>query len=153
MKASIAEHRIASAAILAVSYWVAYVSYTGEPTGAFLFPKIIATVMFALAVWNFFRAMTGISKVGEGVSLNLAKTILPGILVVIAYIFFLAKFLGFYTSSFFVFIAIFSIYDPAPHTKIQSWLKRVVVAFLFMVVIYGLFNILLKVQTPRGIFF
>jgi hypothetical protein len=153
MKASIAEHRLASAAILIVASWVTYISFTGQPVEAFLFPRIIAVVMFALAAWNFFRAVTGVSKVGEGVSWNLAKTILPGIIIVIAYIFFLAKFLGFYVSSFAAFVAIYAVYDPAPHTNIISWIKRSVTALLFVAIMYGLFNLLLKVQTPRGILF
>ena len=153
MKASIAEHRIASGAILFVATWVAYISFTGEPSEAFLFPRIIASVMLGLAVWNFFRAVTGVSKVGDGVSAALAKTIAPGILIVVVYIFFLAKFLGFYVSSMIAFMAIYAVYDPSPHTEIKSWVKRTVIAFAFMVIMYGLFSILLKVQTPRGMFF
>lgn len=153
MKASIAEHRIASAFILILSVWVTYVSFTQEPSGAFLFPRIISVVMFGLATWNFLRAVTGVSKVGEGVSLQLAKTIAPGIAIMLVFVFFLAKFLGFYTSSLLTFIAVYAVYDPASHLKIQSWIKRIVIAVIFMAVIYGLFNIVLKVQTPRGIFF
>lgn len=153
MKASIAEHRIASGVILAVAAWVATVSFTGEPVEAFLFPRIIAVVMLALAAWNFFRAMTGVSKVGEGVSLDLAKTLAPGAAILLVYIFVLAKFLGFYTASFVTFVAIYAIYDPAPHTQIMSWIKRIAVALCFMAVMYGLFSLLLQVQTPRGIFF
>jgi len=153
MKASIAEHRIASAGILAVAAWVVYVSFTGEPVDAFLFPRIIATVMLALAAWNFFRAVTGVSKVGEGVSWVLARTIAPGIAVILIYILFASKFLGFYVASFVAFVSIFAIYDPAPHSSLGAWFKRIVTAFLFMAIIYGLFNLLLQVQTPRGAFF
>ena len=153
MKASIAEHRIASGGILIAALWITYVSFTGEPVDAFLFPRIIASVMLALAAWNFFRAVTGVSKVGDGVSMALAKTIAPGLLIVVVYIFFMAKFLGFYVSSLLTFVAIYAVYDPAPHKEIQSWIKRVAIALVFMGLIYGLFSILLKVQTPRGIFF
>ncbi|MFD0916023.1 tripartite tricarboxylate transporter TctB family protein [Pseudahrensia aquimaris] len=153
MKASIAEHRIASGFILAVAVGVAYISFTGEPVEAFLFPRIIAVVMLTLAAWNFFRAITGVSKVGEGVSWELAKTIAPGAAIILVYIFVLAKFLGFYTASMVTFVSIFAVYDPAPHTEIMSWVKRIAVAFVFMAVMYGLFSLLLQVQTPRGMFF
>ena len=153
MKASIAEHRITSGLILLVAASVTYISFTGEPVEAFFFPRIIAVVMLVLASWNFFRAITGVSKVGEGVSWSLAKTIAPGVAIILVHIFFLAKTLGFYSSSFLVFIAIYAVYDPASHSEIKSWIKRIGTAFLFMVVIYGLFSLLLKVQTPRGIFF
>ncbi len=153
MKASVAEHRIASGVILIVAAWVAYISFTGEPVEAFLFPRIIAVVILALAAWNFVRAVTGVSKVGEGVSLSLAKAIAPGMLVILVYVFFAAKLLGFYTASLLAFIAIFAIYDPAPHNEVNSWIKRVGTAVIFVAIMYGLFALLLKVQTPRGIFF
>ena len=98
MKASIAERRIASGAIFVIAAWVTYVSFTGEPVEAFLFPRIIAVVMVVLAAWNFFRALTGVSKVGEGVSWGLAKTIAPGSIILLIYIFAAAKLLGFYTA-------------------------------------------------------
>jgi len=43
--------------------------------------------------------------------------------------------------------------DPASHTDIKSWIKRLLVTSGFMAVIYALFTLLLKVQTPRGLFF
>ena len=153
MNASITQHRITSFAILCVALLVAYVSFTGEPVEAFLFPRIIATVMALLAIWNFVRAMMGASKVGEGVSWALARTIAPGVLVILLFIFVLAKWLGFYVASFVAFVAIFALYDPASHASFGAWFKRLVTAFLFMAVIYGLFNLLLQVQTPRGLFF
>lgn len=153
MKASIAEHRIASGAILLVACWVAYISFTSEPVEAFLFPRIIAIAMLILAAWNFIRAVTGVSKIGEGVSLALAKTIAPGLAIVLVYIFFAAKFFGFYAASFVAFVAIFAVYDPAAHNQINSWVKRIGTAVIFVSVMYGLFAMLLKVQTPRGMFF
>lgn len=153
MKASIAEHRLASGAILIVAAWVAYISFTGEPAEAFLFPRIISVVMLALSIWNFMRAITGVSKVGEGVSLALAKTIAPGMAIMLIYIFFMAKFLGFYVASICTFIAIYAVYDPASHLDVRSWVKRCAVAFIFVAIMYVLFAIILKVQTPRGMFF
>lgn len=153
MKASMAEHRLASGAILIVACWVAYISFTGEPVEAFLFPRIISVVMLALAAWNFVRAVTGVSRVGEGVSLALAKTIAPGLAVVLIYIFFAAKLLGFYVASFVAFVVIYAVYDPAAHNQINSWVKRMATAIIFVAIMYGLFAMLLKVQTPRGMFF
>jgi tripartite-type tricarboxylate transporter receptor subunit TctC len=42
------------------------------------------------------------------------------------YVFFAARWLGFYTASLVTFVAIYALYDPAPHTALTSWLKRVV---------------------------
>ncbi|MDG1425628.1 MAG: tripartite tricarboxylate transporter TctB family protein, partial [Paracoccaceae bacterium] len=46
-----------------------------------------------------------------------------------------------------------SLYDPGSHTEIRTWVKRLIITAVFMVVMYGLFAKLLKVYTPREIFF
>ena len=51
------------------------------------------------------------------------------------------------------FFILLSLYDPAPHTAIKSWIKRIIITACFMAVMYGLFALLLKVYTPREIFF
>lgn len=147
------QHLIPASAVLLLAIIVAWISFTHEAKDAFLFPRMISVAMLVLAAWNFIRAAIGIAKVGSGFSVGLLKTIAPGIVVMIVFIFFLAKLLGFYTASLITFVSIFSIYDPASHTDPKSWAKRIAVAVIFMAIMYGLFNLLLKVQTPRGIFF
>jgi len=147
-----AQHLFPGTCILVLAGTVAYLSFTREPADAFLFPRLIAVVMLALAAWNFLRAARGVSRVGSGLSLATAKAIVPGILVLVIYVFFAAKYFGFYLSSLVAFFVLFSLYDPASHKDVKSWVKRVVVSVLFMLVIYALFTLLLKVQTPRGMF-
>lgn len=147
-----AQHLFPGICILVLAGTVAYLSFTREPADAFLFPRLIAVVMLALAAWNFFRAARGVSRVGAGLSLATAKAILPGILVLVIYVFFAAKYFGFYLSSLVAFFVLFSLYDPASHKDMKSWVKRIVISVLFMLVIYALFTLLLKVQTPRGMF-
>lgn len=147
-----AQHLFPGLSILALAGTVAYLSFTREPADAFLFPRLIAVVMLVLAAWNFLRAARGLSRVGSGISMVTAKAIIPGIIVLVVYVFYAAKFFGFYLSSLIVFFILFSLYDPASHKDVRSWVKRIVVSVLFMLVIYALFTLLLKVQTPRGIF-
>lgn len=147
-----AQHLFPAVCILLLAATVAFLSFTREPADAFLFPRLIAVVMLGLACWNFLRAATGVSKVGAGLTLQTAKAILPGILVLVVYVFFAAKYLGFYLSSFIAFFILFSLYDPASHTNVRTWVKRIIISVLFMLVIYALFTLLLKVQTPRGLF-
>ena len=147
-----AQHLFPGLSILALAGTVAYLSFTREPADAFLFPRLIAVVMLVLAAWNFLRAARGLSRVGSGISMATAKAIIPGIIVLVVYVFYAAKFFGFYLSSLIVFFILFSLYDPASHKDVRSWVKRIVVSVLFMLVIYALFTLLLKVQTPRGIF-
>jgi hypothetical protein len=71
----------------------------------------------------------------------------------VVYVFFAAKFMGFYSASAVAFLAIFTIYDRTPLKNVKGWVKRIAVTTAFMVVIYGLFALLLKVQTPQGVLF
>ena len=145
-----AHHLVPAVLVLVLAGWVAWLSFTREPAGAFLFPRLIGSVMLALALWNVARAALGLSRVGDGLTLGGVATIAPGVLIMLALVLFAAKALGFYAASTLAFFALYSFYDPAPHTAWRSWARRLVVTLAFMLVIYCLFTLLLKVQTPRG---
>ena len=147
------QHIISSGLVAFVGLWVCGISYTQQPAEAFLFPRLISSVFVALALWTFGKAIMGWSKVGNGVSARAFMQMLPGLLVTILYVFWAAKGLGFYTATSISFFILLSFYDPAPHTEARSWIKRLIISGVFMVVIYGLFAKLLKVYTPREIFF
>ena len=147
------QHIISSGLVAFVGLWVCGISYTQQPAEAFLFPRLISSVFVALALWTFGKAIMGWSKVGNGVSARAFMQMLPGLLVAILYVFWAAKGLGFYTATSICFFILLSLYDPAPHTEPRSWIKRLIISGAFMVVIYGLFAKLLKVYTPREIFF
>jgi len=147
------QHMIASGLVAAVGVTVAYVSYTQEPADAFLFPRLISTVFVVLALWTFGKALLGRSKVGNGLGRKAMLNILPGLIVALVYIFWAAKGLGFYTASTITFFILLSLYDPAPHNKPGTWIKRLIITAGFLAVMYGLFALLLNVFTPREIFF
>jgi hypothetical protein len=147
------QHIISSGLVAFVGLWVCGISYTQQPAEAFLFPRLISSVFVALALWTFGKAIMGWSKVGNGVSARAFMQMLPGLLVAILYVFWAAKGLGFYTATSICFFILLSLYDPAPHTEPRSWIKRLIISGVFMVVIYGLFAKILKVYTPREIFF
>ena len=147
------QHIISSGLVAFVGLWVCGISYTQQPAEAFLFPRLISSVFVALALWTFGKAIMGWSKVGNGVSARAFMQMLPGLLVAILYVFWAAKGLGFYTATSISFFILLSLYDPAPHTEARTWIKRLIISGVFMVVIYGLFAKLLKVYTPREIFF
>jgi len=153
MTASRLQHVVSSGVILLVAAMVTWISFTQEPADAFLFPRLIAIFFIGLAVWNFIRAVTGLAKVGEGLDSTSLINIIPGLLVMTVYVFFAAKALGFYLASTIAFLMIFTIYDPSAFSDGKAWLKRILVTLCFMLVMYGLFALLLKVQTPRGIWF
>ena len=147
------QHIVGSGIVAAVGIWVAYVSYTQQPTEAFLFPRLIATVFVVLALWTFAKACLGWTKVGNGITVRQFTNLLPGLIIALIYIFWAAKGLGFYTATTIAFFILLSLYDPAPHTALKSWGKRILITAVFMAVMYGLFAKLLKVYTPREIFF
>lgn len=147
------QHIAASGIVAAVGIWVTYISYTQQPAEAFLFPRLIATVFVVLALWTFAKALLGWTKVGAGLSIRAMTNLAPGLIVALVYVFWAAKGLGFYTATTIAFFILLSLYDPAPHRAAGTWLKRVIITAVFMAVMYGLFAKLLKVYTPREIFF
>ena len=153
MTASRLQHTISSGVVLLVAAIVTYISFTQEPADAFLFPRLIAIFFISLAAWNFVRAVTGIAKVGVGLDMTEFKNIVPGLLTMVIFVFFAAKMLGFYLASTIAFMIIFTLYDPAPINDGKAWVKRLIVTVCFMAVMYCLFALLLKVQTPSGILF
>jgi len=146
-------HLIPAILVLGLSLVVAWLSFTREPAGAFLFPRLISAVMLLLASWNFIRAAKGASKVGGGIAKSTWQRILPGLILMALFVFYAAKAFGFYVASTSAFFLLYAIYDPAPHAALSSWIKRIAVTFFFMGIVYALFALLLKVQTPRGLFF
>ena len=147
------QHIVASGVVTVVGIWVAYISYTAQPSGAFLFPRIISTVFVVLALWTFAKACMGWTKVGNGVSVRAFVNLFPGLVVALIYIFWAAKGLGFYTATTIAFFILLSLYDPEPHSAPKSWIKRAIVTACFIAVMYGLFALLLKVYTPREVLF
>lgn len=147
------QHIIASGLVALVGISVTYISYTQEPAEAFLFPRLISTVFVVLALWTFGKAVLGKTKVGNGLSRQAMMNIAPGLFVALIYIFWAANALGFYTATTITFFILLSLYDPAPHSEVKSWIKRILITAGFLAVMYGLFAKLLNVFTPREIFF
>jgi hypothetical protein len=147
------QHIVASGLVAAVGVWIAYISYTSQPAAAFLFPRIISTVFVVLALWTFGKALLGKTQVGNGLSAQALKNILPGLTVALVFVFWAAETLGFYTASTLAFFILLSLYDPAPHNVAKTWIKRITITAGFLAVMYGLFAVLLNVFTPREIFF
>ena len=152
MNAKTGQHVFPSLGVLMIALTVGWLSFTREPAAAFLFPRIISVVFIVLAVWNFARAALGLARVGTGIDLATFLNLLPGVVVIGLYVMLGAKNLGFYTAGTLTFFVLYTIYDPAPLGSVRDWGKRILVTAIFMLVIYGLFALVLQVQTPRGSF-
>jgi len=147
------QHIIGSGVVAAVGVTVTYISYTAQPAEAFLFPRLISTVFVVLALWTFAKACLGWTKVGEGLSARQMVNLAPGLAVALIYIFWAAKGLGFYTATTGAFFILLSLYDPAPHGEVKTWIKRAVITAVFSTVMYLLFAQLLNVFTPKEVLF
>ncbi len=146
------QHRISSGVIAVIAVWVCWISYTQKPAEAFLFPRVIATIFMTLAIWTFIKALLGRTKTGNGLSLQAAKNMAPGIVIAGIYIFWAAKALGFYVSGTIAFFMLLSFYDPASNNEPKTWIKRVIITVGFITIMYALFALVLQVYTPRGMF-
>ena len=147
------QHIAASGLIAAVGVTIAYISFTQEPADAFIFPRLISSVFAVLALWTFAKAVLGRTKVGNGIDGTALRNMAPGLVVALIYVFWAAKGLGFYTATTIAFFVLLSLYDPAPHGRLATWGKRILITAGFMAIMYGLFALLLNVFTPREVFF
>jgi len=106
-----------------------------------------------LALWTFGKALLGRTRVGNGLSREALLAIAPGLAVALIFAFWAARALGFYTATTLAVFALLSLYDPAPHGEVRSWVRRALITAIFVAVMYGLFAMLLGVFTPREILF
>jgi len=146
------QHRIASGFICLISFWICYISFTQTPSAAYTFPRIISVVLVFTAVFTFAKALLGQSKVGAGLSFEMAKNMIPGVIIGFVYLFWAAKNLGFYTASTLAVFALLSVYDPKPNNLAMTWIKRAIITIGYIAIMYALFAVVLKVYTPRGMF-
>ena len=153
MTATRFQHILPAGIVFALATIVTWLSFTQQPAESFLFPRVISVFFIGLAAWNLARAATGRARIGSGMSKIMVQNMVPGLLVMLVFVFFAAKALGFYVASTLSFFAIYSLYDPAPYSTPKNWIKWVLVTAAFMAVIYGLFALVLQVQTPKGFFF
>ena len=145
------QHAIPAGLIALLGLWVAYVSYTQSPAAAFTFPRLVSAIFVVLAVWTFVKAVRESGEQDGGFTRGEIFKIAPGMILSATYVFWGAKFFGFYTGTTIAFFILLSLYDPADHQLAKSWVKRVIITAGFMAVMYCLFALILNVYTPREI--
>lgn len=122
-----------------------YVDYP-EP---YLFPRLISIGMGLFAVAMLMESFSGTAGEERGSSIPWL-TILPALVVFLACVN-LAEDVGFYVTAFCTFFVLVTIYAPDWRSP-RGWLNRTAVSLLFMGAMYAVFALLLKVQTPTGLF-
>tara|TARA_B110000438_G_scaffold95329_1_gene94617 strand:- start:44 stop:481 length:438 start_codon:yes stop_codon:yes gene_type:complete len=133
--------------ILLLSTLLAYVSFSGGTPEAYLFPKIITSVMMILSslalVLYFFDKEENFAKV----DIKKLSIYLISLILFISF----GEFLGFYFLAILLFIIICYFYSE--RKTVKTFIYSLLVTFLFMICTYFLFSILLKVQVPRFFIF
>ena len=116
---------------------------------AYVFPKLLAATMIVIAI-----AMTiadwGV-RVGQKdtpVAVPWSK-LWPALMIFVLYMA-AAQPLGFYLASWLAFATIGIVYSPSEST-ISTAKRCVPIAFAFLLVLYGVFVVLLRVQMPKGV--
>mgnify|MGYP001110695304 FL=1 len=136
--------------ILFISILLAYASFTGgseNSSEAYLFPKLITFVMIILSsfslIFYFLNKSFSVAEVDiKKLSIYLISLIL--------FIFF-GEIVGFY---FFALLLFFiNSYYYSEDKNIKKIIQNMIVTFIFMLFIYFLFSIMLKVQVPRFFLF
>ncbi len=137
--------------VVMLALWVTFVSFDVKDPQPYLFPRLISVAMLGLSLMAFARALGGRNRTGRGLHSRTLRNIWPGLAVMAVYVFLAAEWLGFYTAGAAAFMAIYTLYDPNPHNTPGIWIKRLLITIGFMSVMYCIFALILRVQTPRGL--
>ncbi len=127
---------------------VAFQSFFSDYPAAFLFPKIISVILIGFALLGFVLTFNERKPLLDMV---IMRPMFFGFIMMFILIYGALTFLGFYSASYIFLLILLSYYDGKSHQDVKAWLQRFLVSTLFMVVIYLLFALLLKVQTPSGL--
>lgn len=145
-----AQQIIPSAIILIIAVVVCWVSFTAEPAEAFLFPRLISSAMAGLALLTFFNAVKGSAPRIAGFNWQLTLNLLPGTVILLIAVFWAAVTVGFYATVLVSFFLLATFYDSSGDHSPKALLKRGGVSLGFVLILYGLFTKLLRVQIPTG---
>jgi energy-converting hydrogenase Eha subunit G len=133
---------------ITLSMLLAIASFGAEYSEAYLFPRIITSIMMLLSllllIFHFYE------KNYQSESINIAK--LSPILILFIFFIFAGEYLGFYFSTSIIFLSICFFYFPQKK-DIKKLLYFLLVGTSFMATIYFLFSFFLKVQVPRFFLF
>ena len=134
--------------VMILSILLAIASFGAGNPEAYLFPRIITSVMLLLSLlllmFHFYEKNYQIETI------NISK--LSPILILIIFFIFTGESLGFYFSTSIIFLTVCYFYFPQKK-YVKKLLFFLLIGACFMTTIYFLFSFLLKVQVPRFFLF
>ena len=145
------QQSLALVAILLLSLAITYASFAVDSfeAEAYLFPRLLALVLVGLTLVALLRSVLGKDGVELGLDWQLVRNIAPGVALTLLCVFVGLEFLGFYAACAVAFLLLAAAYDPRDYQSPANWLRWSLVTLGFMVIVYLLFTVLLKVQVLR----
>jgi len=134
---------------LLIAIFGLYASFVDTDAEVYLFPRIAAVIIAILAAMLMLKAIMNRETLYEGEPLINWGVLWPFLLIAFVYMIALET-VGFYVSSFVTYIAIVLIYGSRQMLDPKRGIFKIVVAIIFMVVLFLLFWKLLHVRTPTG---
>ena len=133
--------------VLILSILLAYASFSGGTSEAYIFPKLLSTVMIILSFLSLVLYLYNKNEKITEVDIKKLSIYLGSLLLFLV----LGELLGFYFLAVLIFLIICYVYSEKKNKK--SIFYNFLITLCFMIFIYFLFAILLKVQAPRFFLF
>ena len=133
---------------ISLSILLVVASFSGGHSEAYLFPRIITSIMLVLSVLLLIQHFYG--KNHPIKTINIAK-LSPFFILIIIFVL-LGENLGFYLCASLMFLTICYFYYPEKK-DLKKVLFFLLICAAFMMAMYFLFTFLLKVQVPRFFLF
>ena len=133
---------------ISLSILLVVASFSGGHSEAYLFPRIITSIMLVLSLLLLIQHFYG--KNHPIKTINIAK-LSPFFILIIIFVL-LGENLGFYLCASLMFLTICYFYYPEKK-DMKKVLFFLLICATFMMAIYFLFTFLLKVQVPRFFLF
>ena len=133
--------------VLILSILLAYASFSGGTSEAYIFPKLLSTVMIILSFLSLVLYFYNKNEKITEVDIKKLSIYLGSLLLFLVF----GELLGFYILAVLIFLIICYVYSEKKNKK--SIFYNFLITLCFMIFIYFLFAILLKVQAPRFFLF
>ena len=134
--------------VMILSVLLAFASFGAGNSEAYLFPRIITSIMLLLSLLLLVFYFN--KKDNQTETINISR--LSPILILIIFFIFTGEYLGFYFSTSIIFLTVCYFYFPQKK-DVKKLVHILLIGACFMTAIYFLFSFLLKVQVPRFFLF
>ena len=133
--------------LLILSMLLTYASFSGGSSEAYLFPKLLSSVMIILSSFSLIIYFYNKNEKIAEINIKKLSTYLCSLVIFISF----GEFLGFYFLAVLIFLITCFFYSENKNKKI--FVYNSLITLFFILFVYFLFSVLLKVQAPRFFLF